>query len=286
MEWSDLRIFLAICRGGTLGGAAKLTGLTQPTMGRRLRTLETMLGQTLFQRTAQGFLLTDEGVTVRLHAERMEAEAISLERELAGKEGFMEGALRISSSDWFGVHMLTPVLAEFAKLQPRVEVELLTDPRLYSLGRQETDLAFRIKRFEEPDVVSRWLMNIPYGLYASAPMETLPVEGNGLSLVVMNTAFGGMPDVEWVSQKLPKARIAARSNNREVQARLCAAGVGLAILPKPLAAHFDGLNEIKLAEQPPGRDTWVGYHRDMRRVRRLRAFMELVLARFVGVSTN
>ena len=74
MEWSDLRIFLAVAREGTLGAAARKLGQSQPTMGRRLRALEAALGQTLFQRTDGGFVLTDEGSAVLSHAERIEEE--------------------------------------------------------------------------------------------------------------------------------------------------------------------------------------------------------------------
>src|SRR4051794_9976320 len=61
VEWSDLRVFRAIARAGTLGAAARRLGQTQPTMGRRLRALEAAVGHALFQRTADGFVLTDEG---------------------------------------------------------------------------------------------------------------------------------------------------------------------------------------------------------------------------------
>ncbi|MGO8624666.1 LysR family transcriptional regulator, partial [Rhizobium ruizarguesonis] len=84
MEWSDLQLFLAIARFGTLGAAARSLGLTQPPMGRRLRALETSLGQTLFQRTTDGFVLTDEGAALFAGAERIEEEALAVERVLAG----------------------------------------------------------------------------------------------------------------------------------------------------------------------------------------------------------
>jgi DNA-binding transcriptional LysR family regulator len=114
MEWSDLRIFLAVARAGTLGGAARQLGLTQPTMGRRIRALEQAVGHTLFQRTREGFVLTDEGAAVRAHAERMEREALALERELAGQGQALEGSLRVASSDWFGVHVLDATIARLA----------------------------------------------------------------------------------------------------------------------------------------------------------------------------
>ena len=283
MEWSDLRIFLAIAREGTLGAAARAMGQTQPTMGRRLKALEEAVGQTLFQRTSDGFVLTDEGQSVLAHAERMEEEAIAIGRELAGAERALSGLLRVSCSDWFGVTMLTPVLVEFASLHPKVVVELLTDSRLYSLPRREADLVFRIKAFDEPEVVSRRLLHIPYGAYIRNG-EAHPVAGDGagVNLVLMDTAFGGMPDVPWIVQKLPNASVISRSNNREVQARLCAAGVGIAVLPRPLGDATAGVELVDLGEPPPGRDTWIGYHRDMRRMPRLRALVNLVVERLAG----
>ena len=165
MEWSDLRVFLAIAREGTLGGAARSLGQTQPTMGRRLRALESAVGHTLFQRTAEGFVLTDEGNAILVHAERIEEEALALQRQLAGQEARLEVMLRLSSSDWFGSHVLAPVLAEFGRLHPRVCIELLTDARIYSLPRREADMVFRITPFDEPEVISRRLLHMPYGLY-------------------------------------------------------------------------------------------------------------------------
>lgn len=283
MEWSDLRIFLAIARHGTLGAAARRLGQTQPTMGRRLRAMEAALGHTLFQRTRDGFVLTDEGQAVLAHAERIEDEALALQRELAGGEARLEGLLRISCSDWFGVVLLTPVLAEFAGLHPQVTVELLTDPRFYSLARREADLAFRIRAFDEPEVISRRLLSIPYGVYIQAGRpHPKPGDGADCPLVLMDTAFGGMPDVAWIERKLPNAHVGSRSNNREVQARLCALGAGVAVLPRPLAEATPGIELVDLGEPPPGRDTFVGYHRDLRRQRRLRALLDLVIARLAG----
>src|ERR1700722_8598390 len=168
MDWSDLRIFLAIARAGTLGAAARSLGQSQPTMGRRLRVLETALGYALFQRTADGFVLTDEGNAVLGHAERMEEEALAFQRRLAGADARLEGMLRLSCSDWFGAYMLAPVLAEFGERHPKVCVELLSDPRLYSLSRREADIAFRIKAFEEPEVISRRLLHCSYAVYAQS----------------------------------------------------------------------------------------------------------------------
>jgi DNA-binding transcriptional LysR family regulator len=279
MDWSDIRIFLAVARNGTLSAAARDIGQTQPTIGRRIRALETALGHMLFQRTSDGFILTDEGETVLAHAERMEEEAFGLRRDLTGSETMLEGLLRLSCSDWFGLTMLAPVLAEFAIAQPHVTVELLTDARLYSLPRREADLVFRIKAFDESEVIARRLMRIPYGVYRKAGTSDPAGDGAASSLVVMDTAFDEMPDAQWIRNRLPQARIASRSNNRQVQARFCALGVGIAVLPRPLGDATAGIELIDLGEPPPFRDTWVGYHRDMRRNGRLRALLDLIVNR-------
>ena len=286
MEWSDLRIFLAIAREGTLGAAARKIGQTQPTMGRRLRVLEQALGQTLFQRTADGFVLTDEGTAVLAHAERIEEEALALQRQATGAETQLDGTLRLSSSDWFGTLMLSPVIAAFGKRHPKVIVELLTDARLYSLPRREADLVFRIKPFSEPEVISRKLLHVPYALYGKKGSKPPGAgDGSGVRVVTMNAEFADMPDAVWLKRTLPKAEIAARSNNRQAQAELCAAGGGFAVLPRPLGDRDRRLIALDIGASPPGRDIHVGYHRDLRRLARLRALLDLVIERLAGEAS-
>jgi len=278
MEWSDIRLFLAIAREGTLGAAARRLGLTQPTMGRRLKALEEATGRRLFQRTRDGFILTDDGALVLAHAERMEQEALALTRELAGSDGQLDGQLRVSCSDWFGIHVLAPILVGFSKQYPKVTIELLTDARLLNLARREADLVFRITPFTEPEVISRKLMTVSYGLYAAADLPVPAYEGDDrLPLITMDEAFGSMPDVAWLKQLFPAAPIAMRSNNRDVQARLCLGGIGLAVLPRPLGDSLDGLKRLDPPTSPPSRNTWLGYHRDLRRLPRLRALVDMIV---------
>ena len=300
VEWSDLRLFLAIARAGSLGGAArKLTtggnpgkpdatsasklSVTQPTMGRRLRALESALGHKLFQRTKVGFVLTDEGSAVLQHAERIEEEALAIERQLAGRAQHLEGTLRITASDWFATHMLTPILAEFATMHPYVAIELLADARFLSLSRREADLAFRIRPFDEPDVITRKLMHVQYAVYAHTGIPHPKAgDGAGTALIALDAGFTGVPDDSWLQSVLPNARVVFRSNSRDVQAKMCAQGVGISVLPIRLGDAISGLERLDLGADPPGRDTWLGYHRDLQRLPRLRVLLDLVVARLAG----
>jgi DNA-binding transcriptional LysR family regulator len=208
----------------------------------------------------------------------VEDEVLAFQRQLVGQEAQLEGMLRLSSSDWFGTLMLAPVLAEFGRRHPRVSVELLTDARLYSLPRREADMVFRIRPFDEPAVISRRLTHISYALYGPVGYDPAKLgDGSGVRVITMDTAFSEMPDALWLKQFLPEATVAFRSNNRDVQARLCSSGGGLAVLPRPLGDTTAHIAALPLADPPPGRDTFIGYHRDLRRLARMRALLALVV---------
>ncbi|WP_374471026.1 LysR family transcriptional regulator [Phenylobacterium sp.] len=277
MEWSDVRIFLAISRAGTLAGAAKTLGLSHPTVGRRLRALEQATGHTLFQRTADGLVPTEEGMAITSMAEQMEEGALAMERRLAGGEQNLQGSLRISSADWFGAYVLPPIISEFVKTYPDVDLELLTGTRLFSLAQREADIAFRIVPFDAPDIVQRRLVRVAYGAYVAAGLpEPVFGDGAGFRLITMDTSTGQFPDIAWLRDSFPNARPVLASNNRNVQAWLCRQGVGIAVLPQVVGDQAPGLRRLRLPSDAPSRDIWMGYHRDLRRLQRLRAFIATV----------
>lgn len=277
MEWSDLRIFLAIVRAGTLGGAARALHLSHPTIGRRLRALEQATGHSLFQRTAAGLILTEAGSGIVALAEQMEEGALAVERRLAGRVQDLQGCLRISSADWFGAFVLPPVIAEFAKAYPRVEVEILTGTRLFSLAQREADIAFRIVPFDTSDIVQRRLTRLNYGAYiATGAPEPAYKDGAGFRLITHDTSTGKFPDIDWVKERFPNAQPVISSNNRNVQARMCREGIGIAVLPQVVGNQTPGIRRLHLPDEPPTRDIWMGYHRDLKHLNRLRAFITAV----------
>ncbi|AHE56759.1 LysR family transcriptional regulator [Sphingomonas sanxanigenens] len=279
LDWDDIRLFLAIARAGTLTGAGKVLKLSQPTAGRRLRALEAACGVALFQRTAAGLQLTDEGEAMLLGAQRMEDEALSLQRQFAGSGEAVAGALRLSSSEWFAHLVLTPPVTAFAMRHPMVTVELIADFRLLSLDRREAELVFRFKPFDAPHIVQRRFTHIRYGLFAApAYVEAhgFPApgsDGEGHRLVMMDSQFDTLADVGWLRRRFPRARIAIRSNSREVQAVAATRGAGLAVLPVLLGQTY-GLVAEPGVDVPPGRDIWLGYHADLKRLPRLRALVD------------
>ncbi|MFL6634298.1 MAG: LysR family transcriptional regulator [Massilia sp.] len=276
MEWGDVRIFLAVLRGGSFGEAARTLGVSHPTVGRRIKALEDEAQQALFRRTREGLVLTDAGDGVRTLAESMEDAALAMERRLAGNHARLEGILRISAAEWMAGYVLAPVLAELTRRHPAVVPEVIASYRLLNLSRREADVAFRIVPFSEPDIVQRRLMRIPYGLYGSADVAAaLQDDPAAVGLILMNTAQSHFPDVAWLLDTFPQSRRVFTSTSRAIQAQMCLRGMGIAVLPRPLGDATAGLQRIDTPQAPPGRDVWVGYHHDLRHMDRLRAMLDI-----------
>ena len=157
-------------------------------------------------------VVTAEAASVLANAERVEKEVLAFERRLAGREAQLEGTLRLSATDWFGTLLLAPALAEFGRQHPSVAFELLTDARHYSLSRREADMVFRSRRFDEPEVVARRLMHIPFALYGVPGSDkTVLGDGTGARMVTMDAIVPDLPDATWRRQYLPKSVVPANA---------------------------------------------------------------------------
>jgi molybdate transport repressor ModE-like protein len=285
MEWSDVRIFLAVARQGSLGAAARSLQLSHPTVGRRIRALEHDVGQPLVQRHDNGILLTEAGARVLALAEEMEGAAMAFQRRLVGDHG-TPGPLRISSADWFATYVLPPVIEALQREHPDVVPELMVSSRRFDLSRREADVVFRVVPFDEPGVVQCRLLRIDYGLYARS--DQLPLQrgdGRGANLVVMDTSEHSYPEADWLRETLPHARLAVVTNHRALQARLCQQGMGLAVLPRVVGDATSGLTCVDLGDAPPSRYIWMGYHEDLRSMGRVRALADIAV-RLLGPAAD
>src|SRR4051812_16785767 len=119
IPWELLRTLLAVLRDGSLSGAARSLGLTQPTVGRHVAALEALLGRPLFTRSSTGLLPTEAAQALQGHAELMEAAASALQRAASGGgPGEARGTVRITASETIGVEVLPPILARLREQHP------------------------------------------------------------------------------------------------------------------------------------------------------------------------
>ena len=167
LDWTLLRSFLAVAETGSLSAAARDTGQSQPTLGRHIRLLENQVGGALFDRHPKGLTLSALGRELRPGAEAMREGARQVALAAAGGDARMAGPVRITASVFVSVHLLPPILAEIRTRHPEIELELVASDQSENLLFHEADIALRMYRPEQLDMMTRHLGDLQLGIYAA-----------------------------------------------------------------------------------------------------------------------
>jgi DNA-binding transcriptional LysR family regulator len=165
-DWNFHRTFLAVAQEGSLSGAARRLGLTQPTVARHIEALEGALGSTLFLRSQRGLLPTDMALALLPHAETLAASAAALLRVASGAASEVRGTVRISASEVMGVERLPPILAALRQRHPALVIELTLSNKVDDLLRNVADIAVRMTAPTQELLLARRLAPIEIGLHA------------------------------------------------------------------------------------------------------------------------
>jgi DNA-binding transcriptional LysR family regulator len=144
IDWDDIRYFLAVARGGSVRAAAEGLGVNHSTVLRRIAQLEEHLGAHMFEKLPSGYRLTSAGEEVLELANQMEASSHQLETRVFGRDQSVRGLLRVTLAPPLATHLLMPDFAEFARLHPEIEMEILSSGELANLTNREADVAIRV----------------------------------------------------------------------------------------------------------------------------------------------
>jgi DNA-binding transcriptional LysR family regulator len=238
-DWNEPRLVLAVRRAQSLTGAAKTLGIDHSTAFRRLNALEARLGVRLFERLPGGsYDATSAGERMAAAAERMEDEALALDREMTGRDHRPAGRLRVTSSETLAYRVLTRHLAAFRKAHPNIIVELVIDNRVLSLSRREADIALRPMRPKEEDLWGRRLANVAWAIYgartfleANGGKLFSPEALDGCALIGWEETTVGIQAADWLNRVAPIQAFVYRTNSLVNQLVAAKAGIGLALLP-------------------------------------------------------
>lgn len=167
LDWTHIRAFLAVAETGSLSAAARALGLSQPTLGRHIRALEDQIGGAAFDRHPRGFVLTERGEALRPGAEAMRDAARQIELAAAGRDERASGPVRLTASIYVSVYLLPSILAKLRQTNPEIEIELVPTDQSENLLFHEADIALRMYRPEQLDMITRHLGDLPMGIYAT-----------------------------------------------------------------------------------------------------------------------
>lgn len=282
LDWTALRDFLAVAEAGSLSAAAKRLRVSQPTVSRRIAALETDLEARLFNRTPRGLELTEAGETILEHARRMDQEALAVARAATGTDSGLEGTVRLSATEGIGVEWLTRELSAFRDAYPGIRVELLIDNAAANLLRREADIAVRLFRPQQADLIARRVGHHVLGLFAAAEYlarRGTPARVEELAahdIVGYDESIGHVAQAKWLLRHVSAEQLVFRSNSLLSQLQATRAGIGIGTHSALIGNRDPGLVRVLPEIDVTRQDIWLVTHPDLRRSARIRAMFDFL----------
>jgi DNA-binding transcriptional LysR family regulator len=281
-DWNDVRCLLAVHRTGTLTRAARTLEVNQSTISRRLVALEDKLGARLVQHEADRYVLTELGHSLLARMEQMEEAAFAVERAAEGREAHLSGSVRMTAPDAFGSRFLPQLLAEFHQAYPEIDIQLVAENRTLNLFRREAELALRMLRPVQRELLVRRVGDVGNAVYASpAYLKRRGMPGTGFrdhDFIAFDETFQPGASMRWFDQHASQARKVLSCNSTHVMHSAALAGIGLAILPCYLADKEPGLTRVLTPSRVVSQALYLVLHQDLRKTARVRALAEFLTA--------
>ncbi len=288
LDWSLVQTFLAVAETGSLSGAARELDLTQPTAGRHVQSLEQELGVTLFKRQARGMALTPQGATLLEHARIMRDAASALSLAAVGGESDLSGTVRVTSSVFVAHHILPDVVTEMREKHPEIQIELVASDTSENLLFREADIAVRMYRPTQLDVVAKHLGAVQLGLFAAKSY----IQKHGMptaedffehDIIGYDRNKAMIEGFRNAGMEVDHDFFPVRCDNNTVVWELLRAGAGLGFGMERAGRADPLLRQIDVGIDIPMMEVWLAAHEAVRRSPRVDAVWTVLAERLEAV---
>lgn len=275
LDWSLIRAFLAVAQDGSLSAAARTLGASQPTLGRQVREIEATLGAELFHRHAKGLSLTETGQAMLAPAMEMHAAAARLSMIASQGDRTLEGTVRVTASVVVAHFVLPSIIARLRQAEPGIHIDLVASDSTENLLFREADIAVRMYRPEQLDMVTRHVGDLRMGAYAASTyldragrpdsVETfLGLDWVGFDRDEM--LVRGMREAGWT---VDRDFFPVRTDDQAGYWQLVRAGLGVGIMQEAIGEPDPAVERIMPDLPLPRLPVWLTVHEAMRRTPRV-----------------
>ncbi len=288
MDWDKLRIFHTVAEAGSFTHAGERLNLSQSAVSRQISSLEESLDQLLFHRHARGLILTEQGELLHRTVRRVYQELVMAESRLSDSRERPSGPLKISTTVAFGSSWLTPRIKEFIELYPDIEVSLLLTDSEVDLSMREADIAIRMERPRQPDLIQRRLVTLGTHIYASpsylqrhgVPQKVEDIDHHRIIVYGFDTT-PPVASINWLldvgvrpdNRRQPVLRV----NNLYGVYRAVRSGLGLAALPDYMIPEDVDITRVLLELSGPSIQAYFVYPEELRNSKRISIFRDFLL---------
>jgi len=276
MNWNLIRSYLMVAEHGSTLAAAKHLAVTQSTISRHLQELESALSVQLFDRRKTGLVLTDKGHELLRFAKEMDNVADRLQTNASHYSSTVSGTVRISASEVLAVDVLPYCLEPMLGENPELQVEIVASNEASNLLSREADIALRMFKPQQLDLVSRHLTDIPVAFYAHEhylkqhkPVKSMADFARyrfiGFDL---NTLF--IDGAKQMGMKFKRTDFQIRSDSIMVQNQCGRAGLGVMVMQDKLAKSMAGMQRLEVGFDLPPLPLYIVAQQELRASRKLR----------------
>ncbi|MDH5394479.1 MAG: LysR family transcriptional regulator [Gammaproteobacteria bacterium] len=279
-NWDSFRYFIAAAECGSLTGAAKQLDSNQPTVGRQIDALESALGIKLFQRSVKGLILTEEGATVFEQSQLMRSVADNIQRIHQGNDEDISGTVRVALPEGICIEVLAPLLPSFYGKYPYINLILNASSNTANLTRGEADIAVRLFRPKQSNLVAKRLGRLTMGLFASSSYlkthghPATPGELKHHRIITYGDQLSTLAENEWLVKSSASSILS--SDNTIARLKATVAGVGISVQPQLLCRMYRELVPVLEDTKLPDHEVWITYHNDLRHLARIRAVVGFI----------
>ena len=269
-NWAWYRTFLKVLETGSLSAAGRAMGLTQPTVGRHIDSLEAALGLRLFTRSFDGFTPTDAALDLKPYALGLASTAAALRRMASGHQSGVRGVVRLSASEVIGVEVLPPILATLQSAHPELVIELVLSNRIDDLLHREADIAVRMIPPTQDALIAKRVGSIEAGLYAHESYLARRGTPTSMDALMGHTMIGYDEENAYIrtfQAQFPmfsRSALRFRADSDLAQLAAIRAGLGIGVCQVGLGARDPALVRVLKNRFSLKMDTWVAMHEDLR----------------------
>jgi len=275
-DWNLIRSFLAVLEHGTLTAAANALKISQPTLSRHIDELEKELDVLLFERGRRGAVPTEAALAIADNAREVEMATKAISLSATGKSQKLSGTVRITASQVVSVYMLPSIIAKLLKIAPEIEIELVSTDEVASLTEREADIAIRMVRPRQADLIAKKVNDIALGGYAhisymagrNPPREPHELEGH--CIIGYDRADDIIKGMARAGIEVNRNFFHFRCDDQVACIRALQDGVGIGFAPNYVAKKDPMLMPLFEELSLPTLPVWLVTHREIRTNRRIR----------------
>ena len=290
MDWDKLRIFHAVSEAGSFTHASDSLHLSQSAISRQISGLESSLNVLLFHRHARGLKLTEQGELLYSTVHEVFSKLAMTQARISESKINPQGPLKINTAVGFGSIWLTSRIKEFIARYPDIEVSLVLNDSNLDLSMREADVAIRLTRPTQPDLIQKHILTAQYSVFASPEYlesngipsgvsdldsHSIIVYGDDAKLPIGNWKWlleAGMPNG---IERKPVLRV----NSIYGIFRAVQNGLGVAGLPNYIGREIGGKRLVKILPElkGPELDFYIVYPEEMRNSKRIAVLRDFLI---------